>query len=393
MRIRSISRRGLYILLATCFVGGAVELLSYAAVAAIAHVFRPRLVWMPDVDDCEANYATFRAEYDTTLGWPVKNDNRFDADGARPSPAFPNTEHPCVALFGDSFTFSSEVSDDAAWGNVLARRLGCRVANYGIGGYGTDQAYLRFLEQDVGSGAVVILGIFEDNLRRNVNQHRSLLTGKSIVGFKPRYKVDRRGQLELVPIRLPRVGEMRMFLRDPSRVLDEEYFLPNSSSGPVVPGFPYSVTAARLFRHPDVQAVVKGNKYWERFYQPDHASRALDITTGIVTAFASEAAERGNHFLVIIFPSPKTIKKIPSSGHRGYENLIQQLVDHGIVVEDLSRGILKRLSNRSPCEIATQPRVCRGHYNAEGNAWVAEIVHELINREGWHGDSRQESQR
>ncbi len=145
---------------ATCFVGGAVELLPYAAVAAIAHVFRPRLVWMPDVDDCEAIYAKYRAEYDTILGWPLKNDGRFDAGGAGPSPAFPNTDHPCVALFRDSFTFGSEVSDDVVWGNVLARRLGCRVANYGIGVYGTDQAYLRFLEQDVGSGAVVILGIF-----------------------------------------------------------------------------------------------------------------------------------------------------------------------------------------------------------------------------------------
>ena len=30
------------------------------------------------------------------------------------------------------------------WVEQLSRKLGCRVANYGVSGYGTDQAYVRF---------------------------------------------------------------------------------------------------------------------------------------------------------------------------------------------------------------------------------------------------------
>ena len=70
----------------------------------------------------------------------------YDAYGARTSPAFPDPAVPsCVSLYGDSFTWSSEVEHEEAWGNLLATQLDCRVHNFGVGGYGSDQAYLRYI--------------------------------------------------------------------------------------------------------------------------------------------------------------------------------------------------------------------------------------------------------
>ena len=87
---------------------------------------------------------------DPKLGWPLPahiGAKDFDASGARPSPTFPKPGRECVALYGNSFTYGEEVGDADAWGNVLSGMLGCRVANYGVGAYGTDQALLRFLRQ------------------------------------------------------------------------------------------------------------------------------------------------------------------------------------------------------------------------------------------------------
>ena len=39
-------------------------------------------------------------------------------------------------------------TDKEAWSNQLSRLVGCRVANYGVSGYGSDQATIRF-EQNV----------------------------------------------------------------------------------------------------------------------------------------------------------------------------------------------------------------------------------------------------
>jgi lysophospholipase L1-like esterase len=52
---------------------------------------------------------------------------------------------PLVLAAGDSFTFGDEVGDADTWPANLERRLGVRVLNAGVPGYGFDQAVLRAL--------------------------------------------------------------------------------------------------------------------------------------------------------------------------------------------------------------------------------------------------------
>jgi len=51
-----------------------------------------------------------------------------------------------VALVGDSFTFGMEVPYEDTWGAQLERALAgdVQVLNFGVDGYGVDQAYLRY---------------------------------------------------------------------------------------------------------------------------------------------------------------------------------------------------------------------------------------------------------
>jgi hypothetical protein len=63
-----------------------------------------------------------------------------------------------------------------------------------------------------------------------------------------------------------------------------------------------------------------------------------------------------------------------------YQHLIDRLTERGTPVVDLSLAMPKRLAGRSPCELAAQVRACTGHFNAEGNALVAEIVHAALER-------------
>jgi hypothetical protein len=48
-----------------------------------------------------------------------------------------------ILAVGDSFVFGDQVSDDETWPSILERRLGRRVVNGGVSGYGTAQAMLR----------------------------------------------------------------------------------------------------------------------------------------------------------------------------------------------------------------------------------------------------------
>jgi hypothetical protein len=45
--------------------------------------------------------------------------------------------------------------------------LGCNIDNFGVGGFGLDQTYLKYLKYRPPAGQVVIIGLFEEMLRRN----------------------------------------------------------------------------------------------------------------------------------------------------------------------------------------------------------------------------------
>lgn len=69
------------------------------------------------------------------------------ADGARTM--FMYKEKPCrINTYGDSFTQCQQVSDGETWQEYLAAHLGEPIRNYGVGGYGVYQAYLRLLREE-----------------------------------------------------------------------------------------------------------------------------------------------------------------------------------------------------------------------------------------------------
>ena len=150
--------------------------------------------------------------------------------GARWSPAFPEPGNECIALYGDSFTYGDEVGHAETWGNVLSEMLNCRIANYGVGGYGTDQALLRFISQENDTSKLVILGIYPHNIMRNVNQLRFFMTGRSPLSLKPRYILENNA-LRLVEIPKLTFADFKRSFERPSEFYQHETFLAGSAAG------------------------------------------------------------------------------------------------------------------------------------------------------------------
>lgn len=94
----------------------------------------------------------YRLKPDLQLGWPSPDlfgKGDYDSSGSRIIPSFPDpNEEACVSAYGDSFTWGHEVGNEFAWSNVLSKILDCRVSNFGVSCYGTDQSYLRFKHND-----------------------------------------------------------------------------------------------------------------------------------------------------------------------------------------------------------------------------------------------------
>ena len=111
-----------------------------------------------------------------------------------------------IALVGDSYTFALEVPYEQSWGYQLEKTIGddTQVLNFGVDGYGLDQAYLRYV-RDVRAWhpQIVILSIIDDDLRRSICVYGFLCYPDFDMPFpKPRFLL-RGNHLTLVNVPLP----------------------------------------------------------------------------------------------------------------------------------------------------------------------------------------------
>ena len=317
------------------------------------------------------------------LGWPPKDwkgHGSYDTSGSRVIPAFPTPGNACVSLYGDSFTFGAEVDDEHAWSNQLAKRLGCRVANYGVEAYGTDQALLYFQHNLDDEAPVVVLGIWAEDMVRILNQYRALVGGTSQgqIGLKPRFILDERGELELVPLPTLIKTQFATLLKTPATYLKRETFLPDTISGPVTWNFPYTWAVAKMLTHERVRAWLSGEPSWSPYYRPDHPSKGLALMTKIVEAFRQTAKARAKESLIIIFPTHSAVEEFRKTGSWAYQPLLDAAKGKGIRVHNLGPDILGYLGARRFCDILSYSAACTGHFNEEGYGVVADLVYHYI---------------
>jgi hypothetical protein len=128
------------------------------------------------------------AKFDPELGYTLRDNVVKDGvDGSRTLTSYEKTGErkvinyahlPCrINTYGNSFTQCHQASDGETWQEYLAAHLGEPIRNFGIGGYGTYQAYRRMLrEEATRSGAeYLILNIWDiDDYLRSIDAWRWL---------------------------------------------------------------------------------------------------------------------------------------------------------------------------------------------------------------------------
>jgi hypothetical protein len=164
-------------------------LVSLPAVQAVlSGPFAPpgvRMLRPPIGPACESGSQSSTVAHDPELGWgPWPGRRVFDTFSQEVVPpgvrvtgvtAAPGARR--VALVGDSFTFGHDVDDADTWAAGLARRRpDLEILNFGVDGYGHDQAWLR-TRRDVlpTRPSVVVLGfVHVDVLRNGLERFRRL---------------------------------------------------------------------------------------------------------------------------------------------------------------------------------------------------------------------------
>lgn len=359
----------------------AIEIFSFLICEYIVGNRAASLLYTPPQIEL-SEFQTYQGNRDPILGWPTRdalNGDGHDASGSRPVPAFPILGGECLTLYGDSFTYGSGVSDEEAWGNLLASRFECRVGNFGVGGYGTDQSLLRFLANSTDKAPVSILGIFPHDIMRNVTQYLYLQSpgNASTLTFKPRYVIDG-DEPRMIPLPDPSFSDFQFFDDRFDHLLPYEEFLPSGNIGPVPKRFPFALTLFKLLLHDTVHNWVLGSPGWQDFLDENHPTKALQITAGIVREFDDECKKRTKKCFALFFPTPSSYNSYIDDGRISLNSIFKKLEENGFPYLSLTPFLAERLGQRSICEILSKPNACTGHFNAEGNGIIADIVGNYI---------------
>ena len=268
---------------------------------------------------------------------------------ANPYPA----QKTLISSFGDSFTFGDEVENDETWQFYLSEMIQTNVLNFGVSGYGLDQAYLK-MKKKLEEGLVtpiIILSLTPDSLMRLVTMNRgfSYPSDSHRLAFKPM---------------LHNSGDGYSWIANPLRNLDSKEDVIQAveiakrydfwyQARSLRNSFPYSFQVARLvFMFTGLTPSARQNQ-WENKMVIDKLDRIIDY-------FYDEVTKRNFMPVLNIIPSSGNFEQLVSGKRMDYEDFLEHLKTkyHGrklIIVE-----VIREQFDRSRFNIMKY----RGHASA-----------------------------
>lgn len=332
---------------------------------------------------------------DPELGWRYAPGTSGDTisvngDGQRSVGAGPvdfSRQRIVLSAWGDSFIFCTEVRDEDCWlARLQLRNPGILVRNFGVGGYGTDQALLRFRRTvDSFPPDIAILGFTEDDLRRLVNGYRRFVDNDEAPLFKPRFRVLGES-LRLVPNPAADEAFLRRVLADPLAVravgvgdphynaLLYETFLTD-----------YSATARALVAllHRVQLRYVDAERIWDFRGRVRPQSEAFKLQMAIFEAFVNEARAKGIAPLILLLPSRARLEVALTGETSPIQSLLDSMAVRSMPFYDLAPAFVAEARRAGVDRLFA----AGGHYSKQGNSVVALVADSLF-RAGVMGPTR-----
>jgi hypothetical protein len=290
-----------------------------------------------------------------------------------------------VAAFGDSFVYGNEAGATESWPALMEQGdSALEVLNFGVGGYGVDQAYLRFLREGRSFNPSIVLICFTtDDLRRLVNVYRRFLSATELPLFKPRFELTSENQLRLLPSPIHSLADYRGLLDDPRGVRrfggSDQWYEPLVYDNPAydwsalvrLSSAAWIRIANRSFRH---DRILAGGLLNEE-------SAAFRLQVAVFQAFHDSVAAAGMRPMIVFLPDRESIAERRAGGHALYAPLAARLTSLRIPFLDAGEGFARQSANGS-IENWFMPG---GHYSREGNLvvaqWLTPLLHQLAEKQ------------
>ncbi|MCA8942530.1 MAG: hypothetical protein KDB80_08255 [Planctomycetes bacterium] len=313
--------------------------------------------------------------FDAELGWctPPIGTPSVDRFGGRLS----SSERPTtlgdgvrrIAVFGCSFTYGSEVAGSESWPALLeSRREDLQVLNFGVPGFGADQALLR-MRRVVATIDVdeIWLGLLPATALRLVSVYRPALRHyTNTVAFKPRFRMQG-DELVLVRNPAPSIPELVAIVRSPERfatVVRTDSFMSRWPAAYAPDGTSPShwFATSRLC----LTMLERGGREWASRFA-DRGDEVRQLADAIVARFAWEASVVDAEFRLVILPDRESLTGRRASAAPAWQDFVTRLREHEVPCIDVTMALERTNAAADDSIWALQ-----GHYSAAGNRVVAD---------------------
>ena len=321
--------------------------------------------------------------YDSKLGWVLCNSVRghgvdgtigfynYEADGARKVVNHP--DKPCrIHTYGNSFTHCDQVSDGETWQEYLAAHIQEPIRNYGVGGYGVYQAYLRMLRVEKADPVKhIILNIWDDDHYRNLDSWRSTrFGGRTSCGYTlPFLRVN------VAQYRCEKKENLLPKPEDVYKLTDQEFVWQTFKDDPVL--------HVMLALHGGRETAEKllpviadsfgfsprqfGTVAPEQAIRKMHCEAALFASRNIVT-WTEQFAEKSNKKLILILSFGRGNIAAALKGQEPFDQtFLDWLKDKPYPVIDMRDAFRAEYQQFKPDVNAYLSRYYIGHHNPAGN--------------------------
>ena len=319
----------------------------------------------------EAELRKIKRDYDFELGWKPKNRTKL---GEREiSERF---GRPLLTTFGDSFVYGDEVGGSETWQSHLAKLFGRDVYNFGVAGYGTDQALLRF-RQDGLNAPFVGLGITLENINRVMNTYRRFYSPKTGLPLTKPKAVFADGQISFNSNPIKSADELDR-LRDLSFIEElgkNDIWFSKRKAVSFIPKTPYFLNLfySDFWQRTSELKLAEANFNLELWQDPE----ATKIMRALLNQFSKDAASRGSKLIVIILPYRHDVDAARAGKQERLEELLKICREEGLLCFNGIGYIAAELANKDEATIDSiwAPGM---HLTDKGNSLIARGLYSFL---------------
>jgi hypothetical protein len=385
------------------FTYGFVELLSYGGLFFLNKYYKIKYEPADVISTIHSNIINSYIEQNTnymsfspTLGWSIKENGssglyQANSSGIRSSREYAFTPPPGVrrvSTFGNSFTHCEDVKNIHTWQAMMERYdPNLEVLNFGVGAFGLDQAYLRYLEDGQQyKSHIVLIGFMSENIFRNVNTYRPFYFSKTGTPLtKPRF-VIKDDKLSLIPNPMKRLEDYKRLLLHSQDVLSKigihDYYYQRRYKSSKFDWSPTVRLAKIKFQEvnensPDEEIVISDR------YRYNEKSEAFKVTKKIFDEFYHASLKNNSTPIILIFPHKTDLINYFSLKLKQYSPLLEYFDSAGYKYIDL----MDAFENSGYERLKLKDLFVPEHYSPLANSLVAKYILRYLNnmsdQENW----------